>query len=165
MSKQITVIRSTLSKAPKGYPIIELAYKSDDGKTKGMKILGFGTQKAIVDTLTGLETGTVLDVEFEQNDRGYWQFRSVKSTGKKEDVAAAVDAPKAKSGSNWETTEERAARQVMIVRQSSLGHAVAYLTALEPKGLTKSPNDVVDVARVFETYVLSQDKQPTGDVE
>ena len=163
--KQITVIRALTSKAPKGYPIVELAYKSDDGKTKGMKVLGFGPQKAITDILSSVETGAVLDVEFEQNDRGYWQFKSVKPTGKKEDVAVADAGNSSKAKSNWETTEERAARQVMIVRQSSLSSAVAFLAALEPKGITKTADGVVDVAKTFEAYVFSKETKPTGDIE
>ncbi len=163
MSKQITVIKAAVVPQPKGYSVTEVSYKTDDGKTKGIKIFPFKEQAAVAKAFEGAQSGDVFDVEFEQNDKGFWQFRSAAKTGKTEVTEAVVgqkattSGATAKGGSNWETSEERAARQVMIVRQSSLSTAVAYLTSVEPKGSTRSPNDVIDVARIFETYVLQKD--------
>ena len=49
-----------------------------------------------------------------------------------------------------ETKEERAARQVYIIRQSSLS------TAVELLGQGKSVDEVIKVAKQFETYVFDK---------
>ena len=54
------------------------------------------------------------------------------------------------TGSNYETKEERAARQVYIIRQSSLS------TAVELLGQGKSVADVIATAKQFEAYVFSK---------
>lgn len=161
MSKQITVIRSTASvPAGKNYTLVELAYKTDDGKTKGMKIFGFGDQEAVASAFKDAAAGDVFDVEFEQNNKGYWQFRSAKNTGVKAVESAKGEKPATTVKGNWETTEERAARQVLIVRQSSLSSAVEFLVNAGGKAPTKET--VVEVAKYFESYVF--DKLPK-DIE
>jgi hypothetical protein len=65
--------------------------------------------------------------------------------------AASTGTVAAKPVSNYETKEERAARQVMIVRQSSLSNAVSTLS-VGAKHLT--PSEVVAVAKEYERYVL-----------
>ena len=158
MSKQIQVIKVNVVPQPKGYSITEVSYKTDDGKTKGIKIFPFKEQAPVAAAFADAQSGDFFDVEFEQNDKGFWQFRSASKAGK---APAQAEVKSASVGSatrsNWETSEERAARQVMIVRQSSLSTAATYLASVEPKGVTRSPNDVVDVARIFETYVLQKE--------
>jgi hypothetical protein len=70
---------------------------------------------------------------------------------------AATPAPR----SNYETPEERAQRQVLIVRQSSLSSAVAMLTA----GAKTPPKveDVLALASRLEGFVFGiKDPGPTG---
>ena len=169
MSK-ITVIRSTKSVAEKGYPIVELAYKTEDGKTKGMKIFGFGNQKEVSEVAGAAQAGDVLEASFRQNQKGYWEFSDLKNTGEKAEKATASSGSTGNANANvsrgnWETSEERAARQVMIVRQSSLSTAQAFLEASKVKHVCQ---DVIEVAKAFEAYVLGKEtpkQQPTGDVE
>lgn len=167
MSK-ITVLRSTKTiqdgKGGSTYPVVELAYKTDDGKTKGMKIFGFGNQKENAMVAGNAKPGDVLEAVFQQNAKGYWEFASLKATGETAAKAEPVSADKSQGSaarSNWETSEERAARQVLIVRQSSLSTAVA----LKPKA---SVDEVIDVAKKFEEYVMTgklSSIEQTGDVE
>lgn len=162
---KITVIRSTTSKAPKGYEIVELAYKTDEGKTKGMKIFNLGDLKDVAEVAKAAQPGDVLDASFKQNDKGFWQFSSLVSTGIKEaTISAATPSSATPNRGGWETHEERAARQVMIVRQSSLSTAVALVAAQAPKGTTAVPINIIDYAKEFEAYVLGKPQQ-TGDVE
>lgn len=158
MSK-ITVVRSTTTKADKGYDIVELAYKTEEGKTKSMKIFGFKDQKENSVVASKASQGDVLDAEFEQNDKGYWQFRTLRSTGQKTDVGTSEVAKSGSTGvskGGWETAEERAARQVMIVRQSSLATAERFINSKEPKGVTVSVDEVIEIAKQLEAYVLSK---------
>ena len=167
MSYKITILKSEVSRAPKGYNVAEIAYKTEDGKTKGMKVLDF-LQKDVFATLKDTKPGDVLNADFEKNAKGFWQFAQVVKTGEKADVATAatpVSAQTKSSGGNWETSAERQARQVMIVRQSSLSNAVALFEATKNTKVT--PDNVIDVAKRFESYVLGTDQpqQPTGDIE
>ena len=62
----------------------------------------------------------------------------------------AQPAPK----SNYETSEERAKRQVYIIRQSSLSTAVATLSVGAKK---VEPTDVIKLAKQYEAYVFNTD--------
>jgi hypothetical protein len=155
MSK-ITVIRAAVSTpVGKTYQVCELAYKTDEGKTKGMKLFGFGAQKANYDVASKAAQGDVLEAQFRQNDKGYWEFSSLTSTGEKEVVQASAGAAHnaGATKSNWETSDERAARQVLIVRQSSLSSAVAFVEAVKQKATVE---DVVGIAKVFEDFVFGK---------
>lgn len=164
MSK-ITVLKSTKTMAEKGYPIVELAYKTEDGKTKGMKIFGFGQQKANADVAGSSKPGDVLEATFQQNQKGFWEFKSLAATGETSNAVSSgtggtTGGSTGNARTSWETSEERAARQVLIVRQSSIASAVA----LKPKG---SVDEVLEVAKAFEAYVMGKEQKvtQTGDVE
>ena len=158
---RITVLKVKVTPGPAGknYKICEVGYKTDEGKVKGMRILDF-VQKDVFSVAEKLQPGDIVDAAFSQNDKGYWQFNSLTPTGEKGDkeVVTAASAP---SKGNWETTDERAARQVMIVRQSSLSNAVAFFEAAKSKPAVA---DVITVAKSFEAYVLGKD-EVTGNVE
>jgi hypothetical protein len=166
LSYKITVLKLDITKAPKGYSVAEVAYKTDDGKTKGMKVLDF-VQKDVFETLKSVKAGDVLNADFEKNAKGFWQFAQLSKTGEtaavqsNNGVSSSAGEAK-KSPGNWETSTERAARQVMIVRQSSLSTAVALCAAVGDK--KAGPDQVIDMARIFEGYVLDKVVQ-TGEVE
>lgn len=81
-------------------------------------------------------------------------------------VSQASPAPK----SNYETSEERAKKQVYIVRQSSLSAATNLLALQGKKTATKE--DVVTLAKYFESYVFDTEYDdgsiytlPSDDIE
>lgn len=159
MSYKITVLKAEVTKQPKGYFVAEIAYKTDDGKTKGMKVLDF-VQKEVFEVIKDVKPGDILEVNFEKNQKGFWTFKDVTNTGTKGEVSvmsSPVTEAK-KSPGNWETSVERAARQVMIVRQSSLSNTINYFELTGHKKAT--PEDVIAVSKVFEAYVLDR-----GDIE
>lgn len=184
MSKKITVVRVTKTEQEGkfgNYPVVELAYKTDDDKTKGMKIYGFGPNKEIAAVAGSSQQGDVLEAEFHQTAKGFWEFASLKNTGEKASVpnsgvssgSSGPSEARSTPKGNWETSEERAARQVMIVRQSSLSNAVAFFDVAKVK---PSVNDVIEVAKQFEAFVLGRGESnfasvsarktiQTGDVE
>jgi len=68
---------------------------------------------------------------------------------------SASPAPASKSagrvtGSNYETSDERTARQLLIVRQSSVTAALKYFEQTEAD---VSRNDVIELAEFFKDYV------------
>ncbi len=89
----------------------------------------------------------IINVKTVKNDKtGYWDWVGLEG----ETVAESKPTASATrvTGSNYETKEERAARQVYIIRQSSLATAVDLL------GQGASTDTVIETAKVFETYVL-----------
>lgn len=71
----------------------------------------------------------------------------------------AAPAATAATRGGWETPEERAAKQVYIVKQSSISAAVALLTA----NGTPSVEEVIATAQQFVDYVFSNDQAPSLD--
>lgn len=154
---RITVLKQAVV-VPEGkkYKVCELGYKTDDGKVKGMRIFGFGDHKAIFDVASTLQPGDVVDAQFKQNEKGYWEFAELIKTDLKPNQTPTSFAAPARG--NWETPEERAARQIMIVRQSSISSAVMLAAGNKEKA---GPDDIIGVAKIFEAYVLDK---PTGEV-
>ena len=154
---QITVISAEkaqgTSKAGKAYSFIEVAYKGEDGKVTGRKVMSFGESKKVFDALSTAGNGDVFEINSVKNEStGYWDWiGATKSTGGA--VATKPNpnpAPAGKVvGSNYETPEERAKKQVYIVRQSSIANAVAFL-----KGEDSPVERVIEVAKEFEKYVF-----------
>ena len=66
--------------------------------------------------------------------------------------------------STYETPEERAKKQVYIVRQSCLAQAVAYYAAAgKDTAAGTSVEDVLDVAKQFEEYVFNGVENVTNE--
>lgn len=68
-------------------------------------------------------------------------------------------------GSNYETKEERAHRQKLIVAQSSLSAAIDFAKAIEPKGSTHHLEDVKRNAEEFYNWVFSVTTKDLSDIE
>ena len=161
------------------YKKLEVAYKrlDRDGKVEGKPIFDFAN-KDIFKAVSALQVGDVKQITAEKNDGGYWQWTAIDEPGApKETADKPADASPARksypakagvgkvTGSNYETAVERAARQILIVRQSSLSNAVAYFSGKEPKGFGASYEDVIAVARHFEDYVYEKATDHFSDLE
>lgn len=149
------------TKGGKSYQMIEVAYKKD-GAIEGKKLVDF-VNKEVFKAVQDLEQGDKVTVTTEKGEpnaqgKSFWQWTAISPQG---DVPVSVTPTAAASGggtsktytSNYPTNEERAATQVMIVRQSSLGHAVALL------GNKAKVPDVIDVAKQFEAYVMGKESK------
>ena len=162
---RITVLKVNKTKADKGYIIVELAYKTEDGKTKGMKIFPFGDQKEIHAVASDLQQGDVLEASFKKNEKGFWDFAALQKTGEKT-AQTSTSSGQGVSRGGWETAEERAEKQGKISKQAVLNTAVAYFEVNKGK---PTPEQVVEVAQYFLDYVNGKQQQvtnqPTGDVE
>ena len=151
---------STVPTAKGSYQVIDLAYKnkSFQDKLEGKKVMSF-TNKDVFAALQKAQFGDVFEVSRVKNDKGFWDWTAVNTGG------AGVNVSNASSGSpvvaspvkgtvtpksNYETAEERAARQVLIVRQSSISSAVDLAVANK----VKDPQEVIKIAQTFEAYVF-----------
>ena len=167
---QIEIVANPINTVPtaKGsYQVIELAYKnkSFQDKLEGKKVMSF-TNKDVFKVLAEAKFGDVFNVSRVKNEKGFWDWTAVGSNGapaaKDPNVGGVVAsgsyAAPVKTGnvtpkSNYETPEERAARQVLIVRQSSVSSAVEFAVANK----VKDEDEVIRIAKVFEAYVFGKE--------
>lgn len=158
------VVQKT-NKAGKPYNIVDLAYKNQSfgGKIEGKQIMDFA-EKAAFATISNAPAGSVFTVERQKDNNGFWKWVSVTeganaAPAAKPAFGVSAPAPTSKTPkSTYETPEERAARQVMIVRQSSISSAVALAAA---NAKTKvHPEEIIEVAKKFEAYVMGHN-EPT----
>jgi uncharacterized GH25 family protein len=167
----LSVEVQTVPTAKGSYQKANVAYKNNSfqGKVEGKQIMSFGATKNAFTTLSTAAPGTTYEVEIVKNDKGYndWISLSPATAGAAAPVATpaagVTGKPSAAASprSTYETPEERAQRQVMIVRQSSLSTAVSTLAVGSKKEI--NPEDVVQTAKRFEAYVLGLDTPTTDD--
>ena len=145
----------------RSYQEIELTYKTEGGQVANKKLMSF-SNPSVFNHIKGLTKGEVVNVTTVKNAKGFWDWTGI---GNEEDAPATTQSKPATAqaggrvtGSNYETKEERAARQILIVRQSSLSSAVELL------GAGNSVADVIATAKQFEAYVFGASANPTKEV-
>ena len=173
MQKQGKVVQINLSmmaksQAGKEYPAWQLIFSTPDGKvenlTKHRNSLKFNSSLAA--SLNSLAVGDDIVVTLEKKG-DFWEVESItKGTGNTSIPTGGTATPTKITGSNYETKEERALRQRLIVRQSSLSSAIAFF---EKAKAAPSVEEVIGVAERFTEYVF-EDKQdamikPQGEIE
>lgn len=161
---QITLLKVDREKQPKGYIKTVVSYKTDDGKVKAMTVMPFKEQEQVASAFADAKPGDMFNVNFRKNDRDFWEFAPVPiKLGEATQATMRSNAPSGgTSRGNWETTEERAQRQLYIIRQSSLERAIQFFDLT--KNNKVSPSDVTDMAALFEQFVV-YGKQEVKDVE
>lgn len=160
---QITVIdvgtpNTHAAKNGRSYQSLEVTYKGGDGKVGNKKLMSF-SNPSVFKAAGSWNKGDVVEIVSQKDDQGYWQWTGIGTEGGAQvaqQPAAAATGGARVTGSNYETKEERAARQVMIVRQSSLSTAVNSLVV----GAKASPSAevVIAYAKELEGYVLGVGK-------
>lgn len=150
----INVTISTVTKGTKSYDVADIAFKnlSFDGKVEGKKIVSFA-DKAAFNVLKDAKQGEVYNISRAKNDAGFWAWTSATPASADTPVVTTSTVNKAPKN-NYETAEERAARQVLIVRQSSIASAVEFVNGLS-KTAEHTVDNVIDIAKTFESYVFA----------
>lgn len=142
------------------YQMCELAYKNKSygDKVEGKKIMSFA-EKTAFETLKNATTGQVFTIGRQKDEKGYWKWTEISqgtgntaATNMETTTTTPISSPQKTPKSTYETPEERAARQVMIVRQSSISSAVALAAANNKTKVT--PEEVIETAKLFESYVM-----------
>lgn len=137
------------------YKVAEVTHKQN-GKTNTKKVMSFGAQEKAFKFLSSsnVKKGDTYSVEIEKNADGYWDWLSVRfpSADNGEDQQNTVTSSTTKTTpapnrGNYETPEERAARQMYIVRQSSLTNAIAFLNH------TKKSYEVAEIITLAKEFV------------
>lgn len=140
-----------------GKATVEYSY---NGEARRQNVMSF-TNPDVFKKVQEL-TGQTVEVEVGKNDKGYSEWRSVSVSGNSGSGSAQPPAATATrvSGSNYETKEERAARQVLIVKQSSLSSAISTLTPGAKAAL--DANAVLELAQKYADWVFEQPKDASG---
>jgi hypothetical protein len=138
------------AKNGRSYQSIEVTYKNEQGQTQSKKLMSF-SNPTVFNHIRDLTKGDALNVTTEKDANGYWQWTGIGGDNTVTETKQAAPATGGRvTGSNYETKEERAQRQVYIIRQSSLS------TAVELLGQGKSVDEVIATAKQFENYVFSK---------
>lgn len=140
----------------------ELIFKSSDGKVQSIAkpVQSLKFNAALKNQLAELKPNDVFTLTQEKNAAG---FNEVKSIIKGADTSAQLpekgnpvaSAPARTAPSTYETKEERAVKQRLIVRQSSLSQAVQVLSI----GAKTAPSqgDIFKLADTFAEFIYKAD--------
>ena len=160
-------LNATITKASGGtYKGAEIVFKDATGKvqTKNIHENGLKYAPAVKNGLESLEPGDNFTVEMEKKD-DFWTWISIKKGIEQEEKQkTTTQQSTASKSTSWETAEERAARQKLIVRQSSLTNAVAFL-AIQPGTMSITEVDVIETATTFYNWVFEQEVDENADVD
>jgi len=169
----IQIIATSVETKPttKGsYQQLEVTYKNltYSGKVESKKLMSFGANAGAFKTLAEATNGSQWEVTVVKNAQGYNDWPTVvpssgatEATPSPQTSGAQARSQPGQTRSTYETPEERAQRQILIVRQSSVSSAVSLLTA----GAKSPPkaSDVIATAKELEAYVFGvADAGPTG---
>jgi hypothetical protein len=171
-------VNNATSKSGKPYEQVVVAYKnfSDGGKVASKTLMPFGFQKDTFVTIKAAKPSDVFDIDVQKNEAGYndW-IRATKGATPANSVPTSGNngranaAPSIAASRGFETPEERAKRQIYIVRQSSLSAAVATLTVGRKSEV--KPEEVIELAKQYEAFVFDTGraeevaKQDVGTIE
>ena len=134
------------------------------GETRTQNIMSFANPD-VFKKVQALEPGQTIAVELTKNAQGYNEWAKVDvASDEPKDAKAAPTGGKV-TGSNYETREERAAKQVLIVRQSCLAQAVAYVVGTKEQ--VESNEELLKLADQFVDWVFQKPDlfdQPNDDL-
>jgi phage-related minor tail protein len=146
----------TITKGRNSYQVANVVYTNGRGENKEKKIMSF-SNPAVFAIAQKLQAGQVVEVAL--GDPPYYNWVSVTQVGADAPVGAKVAAAATGGkvvGSTYETAEERKLKQMLIVKQSSIGSAIEYLKH-DPANRF-SISEVIDTAQAFVDYVYNTEQ-------
>ncbi len=132
------------------YDKLTVTYKDQDNKVASKQLFSF-TAKDVYQTLLKAEKGDTFSIDMEK-ENGYWTWKAVHRQDGTVKSETTVNTYKP----SYETAEDRAKKQIYIIRQSSISSAVELL---KDHGTPeeRSPEAVLAVAKQFVNFVLGDD--------
>lgn len=158
MAITIKIIKIAVENKGK-YQQAKVSYEEvGSGKVTAKTLLSF-VHPEVFKTVTTAQVDDVFSVSLEKDDKGYWQWTAATkgdapaqaANGPSKTGTTTVSSPR----STYETPEERAQKQVYIVRQSSITNAIQTLAINNKAAL--NPEAVIDLAKKYEKYVFGLD--------
>jgi hypothetical protein len=155
--KIVNVDIENVVKGKSRYSAATVAYLFN-GEARTQKVMSFANPDVFkkVQDFVGQE----VEVTVTKNDGGYnqWSAISTDFSGGSTPTASSPPPTSSPRGS-FETADERANRQVYIVKQSSLASAIALTEANKAKA---SPEEIIATAQKFVDYVFGNDNSIAG---
>lgn len=148
-SINIEILDVTVEEVPRpsgkgSYEKATVAYKNSEGKVEAKTLMDWAN-KEVWPTIVKAKKGDTFSIDREKNAKGFWDWVGIA----KQDGVVTPSAPsKAPAKPTYETPDERAQRQVYIIRQSSLTNAINLL------GEGAKVEDVLKTATIFVDYVM-----------
>ena len=143
------------------YDAWELVYRSPENEVKQLAkpIQGLRFNAPLKASLESLSPNDEFSAILEKSDKGFWEVKEivkgqveVKDAAPAERPVAAQRAVNRVVGSTYETPEERAKKQVVIVRQSCIGYAIAAVDKFKREAPINEA-DILELAEQFEKFV------------
>jgi hypothetical protein len=137
------------------YPGARFSYRDDTGalKEKGFHANVFKFNAPLKVQLSNLKAGQPFVMNMEKEGE-FWNVKSILPTSVPAASATVQEATKAtpftSPKSTYETPEERAKKQIYIVRQSCINYAILY------KGAKANINEIITIAKQFEAHVFGE---------
>jgi hypothetical protein len=154
---------------PKGWSKAVVDYMVN-GQNRKQNIMSFTNPQVYKDVTSGKFTGEAVEVSITKNAKGYDEWAAISKVGEGASTTStpastntatgAVGATRV-TGSNYETPVERARRQVLIVRQSSLTAALKYLEMQERP--VPDTSEVLKIAQEFTDWVFDEGEAVDAD--
>lgn len=135
------------------YQEAQLAYKDRDGKVQGKKIVSFKFPE-VFEILKNAKEGEKYEIK-PIKEGNFWNWAEAVKFEASQTAVVSKATPK----STYETPEERAVKQIYIVRQSSISNAIDYYKLTEAKKV--KPDDIIALAKEFEAYVFNSQSDKT----
>lgn len=133
----------------------------DKGEEKTRNVVSFGASSDAYHELKNAKNGDSFNVELKKDGK-YWNWvgatRASGGAGSSgNENSSGSTGSKTSFGRDFETADERAKKQVYIVRQSSITASLEWmkLNAVE----APSVEQVIDVAKQFEAYVFEKESE------
>jgi len=155
--KIIRVVDNFVENGKGGYNRLEVTYESMyQGKTKTdtKKIMSFASPEAYNVLKDAAPDSKWMIYSEKEGEYRVWKgatpANGTTTTTTSTSPAAAKGTP-ASSRGDWETSEERARKQVYIIKQSSISSAIALLKTDKKQPEVK---DILETAQIFTDFVL-----------
>jgi hypothetical protein len=152
--KLLEVNKEYVKTARGGYNKAVVVYEID-GNRKTHNLMDF-LNKQVYNTIVTSNPGASFEVTTRQNDKGYAEWAAAEPASAASTSAPTPTGTRTAPTSNYETREERAIRQRLIVRQSSLSAAIATLTPGSKAAL--NPDEVEALAERYNSFVFAEPK-------
>lgn len=137
-----------------------------NGQNRKQTVMSF-SNPAVFAYVSKIQHPVSVNVTVTKNAKGYDEWAAVEPANNEavgmaqQGFLKAAGAPSGGKmvGSNWETPEERAKRQLMIVRQSSISNAIEFLK-LDPRDAPEAPVEtVLAIAQNFVDFVYGTEEK------
>jgi hypothetical protein len=145
----------SIAKGNNVYQTVDVAYKNQDGKIQGKKLVSF-QNKDVFDAITKAQSGDKFNITVEQNGK-FWNWVAIAPATSAPTSVYGKPATGKVVGSNYETAAERARRQLIISRQAVLNTAIAFFEMTKQK---VNLDDVLHTAAALEAWV----RRPDGEL-